>query len=113
MTHKRLLLLNELQELAMGLPMGNKLLLKPVGSILTCQFVMGGLVSYLVEVRNELLMDTLLQKGVEGIIEGEHYSAFIYGFEGMALRVKAQLLFKELDLEQTELSSAYLQAFVA
>ena len=113
MMHERLLLLNELQELAIGLPKGNKLLLNRIGSILTCQFVMGGLVRYLVEVRNEFLIDVLLQKSVGGIIEGKHYSAFVYGFKAMALHVKSQLLFSELDQEQHELNSAYLQAFVA
>ena len=111
--HKKLLLLKELQELAIGLPKGNKLLMKQIGALLTCQFVMGGLVRHLAEVRSELLIEALLQKGIGGIIEGKHYHAFVHGFKAMVLHVKAQLLVQELDLEQAEYRDAYLQSFVA
>lgn len=113
MTHKGLLLLKELQELAIGLQKGNKLLMRQKGGILICQFVMGGLVRHLAEVRSELLIEALLQKGMGGIVEGKHYHAFLHGFKAMALHVKSQWLLHELELEQHEASGDYLRAFVA
>lgn len=90
------LLSEELQGLFIGLQKSNKLLLKERTDTLECQFVKGGLVCHLVEVKSKLVVKALQKAALLGILEGTAFGAFKNTFGRFALHVKALALYHEL-----------------
>lgn len=96
-------LVEELQELSLGLLDSNTLILKQINGSMLCQFLSHGLVNYTVMVTSQLLATTLWQLSSLGIIDGSDFVVFKNVFSKFCLHVKARQLYAELGVQQPNL----------
>jgi hypothetical protein len=95
-------LVKELEVLATCLVNSSMLVLKENGTLLECQFVLGGLTHHVLQVKNRILASGLQRMSVKGIIEGAYLTAFRNNFGSFSLHVKARQLYFELSATQAE-----------
>ncbi|NDK55712.1 hypothetical protein [Pontibacter fetidus] len=106
-------LVEELQELSLGLNESNTLIFKEVNGTLLCQFLMHGLVCHTVTVTCELLAKALWQISSMGIIDGADFMIFKNVFDKFSLHLKARQLYTELGVQQPDLNIELQNLLVA
>jgi hypothetical protein len=88
--------MRDLNRLHEGLLNSTTLVIKDQGDNVECSFINEGIVASTFTIKEEVLIATLREKGLKGIVEGTQFATFKNNFKRFILGVKARRLFNEL-----------------